>query len=205
MTLEEMVRKHGMAIRGVLNIGGYVGFEQDEYERLGIRRVVWFEPVEANFYVLSAKVQGRAIAIMKALGNITGRVSMHVASNGMSSSVLGPKVHLTQHPEVTFDCEEMVDMVRLDEVGFDVSDCNFINIDVQGYELEVFKGGTRTLAGIDYILAEINRAELYAGCAMVGELVSFLEPYGFELVEQFWYGGTWGDGLFVKKHGGSCE
>lgn len=90
-------------------------------------------------------------------------------------------------------------MARLDDLGIDFRGYNFISIDVQGYELEVFKGGEKTLRHIEYIMAEINRDELYENCARVEQLVEFLAPYGFELVEEAWAGGSWGDGLFIKK------
>ena len=76
---------------------------------------------------------------------------------------------------------------------------NLINIDVQGYELEVFKGATETLRTIDYIFAEVNRAELYKDCASVVELDEFLSNFGFERVETNWEGITWGDALYVKR------
>ena len=90
-------------------------------------------------------------------------------------------------------------MARLDDLGIDFDKYNFISIDVQGYELEVFKGAQNSLRHIDYIVSEINKAELYENCAKVDELVEFLVPYGFELVEENWIGGTWGDGLFIKR------
>jgi hypothetical protein len=73
-------------------------------------------------------------------------------------------------------------------------------IDVQGYEMEVFKGAKKTLENVDYIMSEINRAEVYKDCAKLEELITFLKPYGFELVEESWDGITWGDGLFIKKN-----
>jgi hypothetical protein len=116
----------------------------------------------------------------------------------MSSSILEPKLHTEQYPHIVFDNKEIVDMRRLDEIEFNFNGYNFINIDVQGYELEVFKGSENTLKNIDYIISEINRDELYKNCSKVNDLIEFLEPYGFQLVEQNWEGNTWGDGLFIK-------
>ncbi|WP_447516023.1 FkbM family methyltransferase, partial [Clostridioides difficile] len=82
-----------------------------------------------------------------------------------------------------------VDVRKLDNLPIDDSLYNFINIDVQGYELEVFKGGIETLKNIDYIYSEVNRAQLYKGCVLVEELDQFLEIYGFKRV------GTWWDGI----------
>ena len=76
---------------------------------------------------------------------------------------------------------------------------NFINIDVQGYELEVFKGGKKVLESIDYILSEVNNAEVYENCVNVSELDVFLREFGFERVEPNWEGGTWGDAFYIKK------
>ena len=74
-----------------------------------------------------------------------------------------------------------------------------INIDVQGYELEVFKGGSDFLNHIDYIISEVNREELYKGCAMINEVDEYLSNYNFKRVKTCWDGGTWGDALYIKK------
>ena len=63
-----------------------------------------------------------------------------------------------------FNRKKEVNITRLDDEEFDRSKFNFINIDVQGYELEVFKGATKTLESIDLILAEINKEEMYKDC-----------------------------------------
>jgi hypothetical protein len=90
-------------------------------------------------------------------------------------------------------------MIRLDDFKFDFKEYNFINIDVQGYELEVFKGASNMLNKIDFIISEVNRDELYENCAKVDEIQSYLSAYGFVMVEVSWDGGTWGDALFIKK------
>lgn len=107
---------------------------------------------------------------------------MYLSSNqGESSSILKPKEHLEHHPDVTFNGTEEVEVDLLD--NYEVHEANFINIDVQGYELEVFKGATKTLKEIDYIYCEVNRGEMYEGNPMVEELDEFLNEYGFERVE----------------------
>ena len=90
-------------------------------------------------------------------------------------------------------------MRKLDNIIEDYNKYNFINIDVQGYELEVFKGSTEILKNIDYIMSEINRDEVYINCTRIEDLKSFLSEYGFVLVEEDWAGNTWGDGFFIKK------
>ena len=65
-------------------------------------------------------------------------------------------------------------------------------MDVQGYELEVLKGGEHYLNNIDYIITEVNRDEVYDGCAKIEELDAFLQKYTFIRVETTWDGKTWG-------------
>ena len=74
-----------------------------------------------------------------------------------------------------------------------------INIDVQGYELEVFKGGEKTLNSIDYIITEVNRDVVYQQNAFVEDIDLFLGKYGFIRCETSWDGNTWGDALYIKQ------
>jgi hypothetical protein len=39
----------------------------------------------------------------------------------------------------------------------------------------------------------------YIGASNVNDVISFLNQFGFKLVEENWAGVSWGDGLFIKK------
>jgi hypothetical protein len=117
----------------------------------------------------------------------------------MSSSILKPKLHLEQYPWITFNDKVMVEIDKLDNYIRESENYNFINIDVQGYELEVFKGGSNFLNHVNYIMTEVNNSELYENCAKVKELDDYLSTYDFERVETAWDGITWGDALYIKK------
>jgi len=201
LNLNAIVNKYNMKINGVLHIGAHFGEENNAYNDLGIQRRIFFEPLSSNFKVLKNNIGENYTLMNIALGNDNKKISMNVetANNGQSSSILNPVLHLTQYPHIKFESTEEVEMKRLDDLGIDLLGFNFINIDVQGYELEVFKGAEKTLHNIDYIMSEINRDELYQDCTRIEQLIDFLSPYGFELVEQTWDGGTWGDGFFIKK------
>ena len=136
-----------------------------------------------------------------ALGNMEGTIEMNVesANQGMSSSILEPLIHLNQYPHIRFETKQTVNIKKLDSFIDTLGGYNFINIDVQGYELEVFKGGSEYLNNIDYIMTEVNRDEVYKGCPMVEELDEYLNSYGFERVETTWAGVTWGDAFYVKR------
>ena len=200
LNLDSLKEKYDLKIKGVLHIGAHIGQEFQTYERLGIKNVMFFEPIKNTFNRLKENVGDKAILINTALGNIEGEVEMftETINEGQSSSVLEPDYHLVQHPSIQFDGKETVKMTKLDKFIEHKEKFNFINIDVQGYELEVFKGGSEYLNTIDYVMTEVNRAELYKGCAKIEELDSYLGSYGFNRVETTWAGGTWGDAFYIK-------
>lgn len=200
LNLDNLKQKYDLKIKGVLHIGAHVGQEFGTYQRLGIDNVMFFEPVPSTFQRLKENVGDKAILVNTALGNMIGEVEMftETVNQGQSSSVLEPEHHLVQHPNIQFNGRQNVAITKLDTFIEDKDKYNFINIDVQGYELEVFKGGAEYLKTIDYVMTEVNRAELYKGCARIEELDAFLGGYGFKRVETTWAGGTWGDALYVK-------
>ncbi len=199
LDFNSLVKKYNMNIKGVIHIGAHHGQEHSLYKSNGIKNIVYFEPLSSNFNILKNNVGEDSILYNCALGNVEGDVEMFVetANKGQSSSVLEPELHKRQYPHIVFDNKEIVPMKRLDDIGLS-NDYNFINIDVQGYELEVFKGGEKTLENIDYIITEVNRDEVYKNCAKIEELDKFLNTYGFERVETTWDGITWGDAFYKK-------
>lgn len=200
LNLDNLKEKYNLNIKGVLHIGAHVGQEYNTYERLGIENVIFFEPLYDTFQKLKVNVGNKAILVNSALGNVEGEIEMftETVNQGQSSSVLQPEYHLVQHPDIQFTGKEKVKITKLDNFINDSDKFNFINIDVQGYELEVFKGGSEYLKSIDYVMTEVNREELYKGCAKIEELDTFLGEYGFVRVETFWAGGTWGDAFYIK-------
>ena len=194
-------KKYNMDVKGIIHIGGHYGEEIDEYVRNGIQEIVIFEPLSDSFDILCENIQelnANIIAHQVALGPEETTATMYVSDNEkQSSSLLKPKVHITHHPHVKFPETEDVEVKVLDD--FDYTKYNFINMDVQGYELEVLKGATETLKHVDYVYCEVNRDEVYEGNAYVEELDEFLSAYGMERVETSWEGQIWGDALYIKK------
>jgi len=199
---EELISKYTTKIRGIIHIGGHHGQEYDLYKNLNIP-ILFFEPLTNNFNILLNKTKNdnNVLAYQCALGNENKVVTMNVdtANQGQSSSILKPKKHLEQYPHITFDHTEEVHMFRLDDINIGEKNYNFINVDVQGYELEVLKGSVNILKNIDYIMSEVNNDEVYEDCAKVEELDHFLNQFNFKRVETNWVGGIWGDAFYIKN------
>ena len=190
-----------MDIKGIIHIGGHYGEELQDYIDNGIQNIMVFEPLNGNFNVLSdkaASLNANIEGFQVALGAKKGTATMYVSDNeSQSSSILEPAIHLTHHPHVKFPTTEEVEVDLLDE--YDCKDYNFINMDVQGYELEVLKGATETLKQIKYVYCEVNRAEVYKDNALVEEIDDFLGEYGMVRKQTDWAGDIWGDALYIKE------
>jgi FkbM family methyltransferase len=202
LNLDYVFEKYKPHVSGIIHIGGHYGNEISKYKEHNVENVILFEPLSSNFEVLQKTIKevgGNIIAHKVALGNDNKKVTMNISDNdAQSSSILTPKVHLTAHPEVLFVGTEEVQMDKLDD--YDCKKYNMAIIDVQGYELEVLRGGSKTLQNVDYIYCEVNRDEVYEGNARIEEIDEFLLSYGFERVETQWYfTEVWGDAFYIKK------
>ena len=200
MNLKDLISRFNLSINGVIHIGAHVGGEYSIYKELQIKNMLFFEPLKHTFEKLKKNVGNEVVLHNIALGNKVGKGTMYVEydNDSQSSSLLEPCLHTKQYPDIVFNDKIEVSIDKLDNIKYTKQDYNFINIDVQGYELEVFKGATDSLKDIDYIMAEVNRDELYKKCVIVEELDTYLLQFGFKRVITDWAGGTWGDALYIK-------
>lgn len=205
ISLQNLHSKYKLNIRGVIHIGANKGEEYESYKNLNIKNMVFVEPRPDEFIKLINRINDpNCVFIQKALGNKTGIEKMYISygggSPGASSSILKPKLHLDLHKKIKFHESLLeVEMEKLDNLSIDFEKYNFINIDVQGYELEVLKGSERCLSSIDYLYTEINRDEVYENCAHIDEMDKYLKPFGFVRVETDWCGNLWGDAFYIKN------
>jgi len=194
-------------ISGIVHVGGNRGEEIPSYFDEGITKIVSFEPLSqpyielkdrAKFYNTNHNTNIKTYNI--ALGNDNTEVEMYVCPGFTeTSSVLKPQELLIDQPDLLFNKRELVTLNKLDDYYDDCLECNFLNIDVQGYELEVMKGGAKTLEHINCVYCEVNSKKLYENCALIEDIDEFLLQYNFKQKVVTWQGVGWGDALYVKE------
>jgi FkbM family methyltransferase len=170
-----------------------------------VKNIAFFEASSSAFEILKRNIEStqrpsRIISLEAypfAIGSEEKEADFFVASNGQSSSVLKPKLHATQYPDIIFDKIETVKIKTLD--SFNLIGYNYLAIDTQGYELEVLKGAKNTLKSINWIYTEINSEFLYENCGLVHDLDKYLTDFGFKREETFWFAKNWGDALYIRK------
>lgn len=189
---------------GVLHVGANIGEEAPVYLELGIKKQVW---IEANPFICmkladNVETNPQAKIFNFAAGDENKNVVLHESNNaGQSSSILELGTHKIAHPEVHYIKDIPVQMLRLDSfVRGEFDGLDFLNMDIQGAELMALKGMGELLKQFKWCYLEVNKAELYKGCALVEDIDMYLLGFGFKRVETKWCGNTnWGDACFIKN------
>jgi len=204
LNFDDLVKKYNLDIQGIIQIGANLAQEHNIYLRHNIKNMMYFEPDPRTYAQmlenLSIDKTSNIQTFNIALGNENKIVDFNVSDNGgASSSILEPKLHLLQHPNVHFTHKINVEMKRFDDLNLDITNYNFANLDCQGYEYEIFKGASKLLEQVDYVMTEVNIAETYSGNGLLWQLEDLLFNFGFKKVEQTLDGVIWGDCFFVKN------
>lgn len=191
-------------ITGVLHVGAHLAEEAPLYEDLGVSNVWWVEGnpsvmVKLDHILRSYPSHRYVQALVFEEDGV--ELDFHVTNiDGMSSSIYEFGTHTQFSPDIEFVQHFKLLTKTIDTIVEEnnIEDINLINLDLQGAELPALKGASKLLEGVDYILTEVNKAEVYKGCTKIQELGEFLED--FVRVETHWVANQgWGDALFVRR------
>jgi FkbM family methyltransferase len=195
-------------VKGVIHVGAHLCEETNYYYSLGIKNenIFWIEGNPETYELIKYRYPNfniyNGLCTDKSGDKLTFNITKN-KNNGNSSdssSIFKLGTHLQHHPFVVEEKSIEVTSIRLDDLlaNQQIQNVNMMNIDVQGAELLVLKGSEKILNQINYIYVEINREELYVGCALIEELDSYLKEKGFKRVLTKWTDFNWGDALYVK-------
>jgi FkbM family methyltransferase len=169
------LRRNGFSPKVVLDIGAYRG------EWTQLCKEVWRDSA-----VLMIEAQPSRLPALEAVARIMSDVAVKQA-------VLGPKAN----PAVPFYEQDSassvlpetskrhqvsipLEMRTLDDVTAHTTfaEPDFIKVDVQGYELDVLRGGGRTLTTAEVVILEVNLLEIYEGAPLLQDVVNFMADAG---------------------------
>lgn len=202
LDLEVLTRAFDLHPSSVVHVGAHSAEEAPLYRRLGVSEVFW---VEANPTLLEdlRRIEAEpGHTVIGALVDDQPRldVPFHVTTSSQASSLLPLGTTSKHHPEIQPQSTVALNATTLDELGatYDFSRVDMLNLDIQGAELRALRGARALLGQVDLIYSEVNREELYEGCAMVWEIDELLSGYGLERVRTYWGSAGWGDALYVR-------
>jgi FkbM family methyltransferase len=172
----------------VVDVGANVGQYGTQLRDWGYRgRIMSFEPMRDEYAALSrlAKADGNWDTTRAALGADDGELTLHVAGNSISSSLL-PMLerHVRTAPQSAYVDEQVVPVVRLDDAaGAAVAGAGapYLKVDTQGYEAAVLDGAAGLLDQFVGIELELSLQPLYEGQQLMPETMQRLEQQGYRL------------------------
>lgn len=207
ITLDEVkqyMNMFGIHCEGALHIGAHDCEELPVYLGLGMlaNNVVWIDAIQDK---VNQNIQkGIPNVFCAAISDKDGEeVTFYRTTNDQSSSILPLETHAKHYPWITVTSETKMNTITIDTFlsnnRIDPSKLQFWNFDIQGAEMLALKGAPNAIQHAKVIYLEVNKEELYKGCALIDDIDRFLDEKGFIRVNTKFVEQGWGDALYVRK------
>lgn len=193
----------GLTPKGVLHVGAHNAEEEPQYKEANWGHIYWVEANPILSQAVRSTLNPENNTVIECAAWDVDNISMtfHEMSDSQSSSLLKLKKHKVHYPQIAELREYKVQARRLDSIFHPPIPFTFANVDVQGAELQVINGLGNLTESLTAIYSEVNREELYQGCANIKEIDEYLKEFGFERVATRWIlGKGWGDALYLNKN-----
>ena len=151
----------------VIDIGAWCGTWTKAIEPYA-KKVIAFEPDKIHFECLQSNGTINSDPRMEAVGSEIKEISL-------------TEDDFTQAKRV--DKEGNIRMITLDYLNYEKVD--LIKIDVEGYEMEVLKGATKTLESVHYLMIELNNNTKKYGSSNI-DIEKYMDSLGFKVLMEHW-------------------
>ncbi len=202
--LDFILQNFPIKINGVLHIGAHKLEELESYHKNNIYNIFWIDAIPTLVQEMKNKYKNEKI-FCECLSDIPYKeIKFYITNNGQSSSFLKLKEHKLLYPHILEEKCILVKSNTLDNFIKNLSDntinsVNFLNMDIQGAEYLVLKGGLNFLNQINYIYLEINIIEMYENCKLFQDIKNLLQSLGFICILEKYVDDAWGDALFIRN------
>lgn len=182
----------------IIDVGAMIiGDRPPDYYALlkpGVSEVVGFEPDEKECQKLNQSHSDNCSFLPYIIGDGSER-TFNLCNYNMTSSLYEPNTNLMEKFQ---SLSELVQVVkrstvstkRLDDLD-EVQNADYLKIDVQGAEVDVFNGAENLLADIMIIHTEVEFVPLYIDQPLFAEVDQLLRKHGF-LFHKFKHNGMQG-------------
>lgn len=223
----EILREAGYELRfTIFEVGALPMREEPFYRLLPLfpgSRIVAFEPDEALCESQNKSSRVGVTFHPIALGRTEEQRDFYVTQHPMCCSLYPPNEDLLSRYN-NMEVARLKEVTTVATVSLDgfvsnhaIGPVDFIKIDIQGAELEVFHGGTGTLANVLAIVSEAEFIEHYVGQPLFGDVCAFLSQQGLQFQKFLGFGGRtlkpivvdddpnaasqqmWSDVLFIRN------
>lgn len=183
-------------------MGAHKAEESVGYDEAGWGHVYWIEAQPNRASELRSRLNGSKNTVIElaAWDSEVASMTLHVTNNSESTSLLEMGTHRLHYPDISVVQEVKVKAGRLDKHLPKSANFNFVNLDIQGAELQALKGLEEYMPQVQWIYSEINFEDLYVGGTTIEALDEFLKRAGFVMAARMRVPKVgWGDGLWIRK------
>ena len=154
-------------MKTVIDVGAWCGTWSKAIEPFA-KKVIAFEPDKVHFECLQRNCTINCDPRMEAVGAEVMEVSL-TEDNFTQAKRVNEKGNIR--------------MINLDYMNY--QDVDMIKIDVEGYEMQVLKGATKTLENIKYLMIELNNNTKKYGSNNM-EVENYIASLGFKVLMDHW-------------------
>lgn len=176
-------------IEYVLDVGANEGQYAQELFDTGFKgSIISIEPTSLAYQKLQIRTQrqNQWKSLNLAMGESDGKVTINIAANSQSSSILNMlPLHEQSAPSSFYIAKEEVPIMTVDQllVAENISAKKlFLKIDAQGYENKILSGASQSLPNIQGVELEMSLMPLYQGEKLFYELDNEMKTLGFTLM-----------------------
>lgn len=192
--------------KGILHIGAHLCEERYLYYTINFfeDRVLWIEAIQEIVEENKKNIPNVNIVNAVISNNDDEEVNFMITNNIQSSSIFNLKTHLIEHPYVKEVSRRNLKTITLntlyDKLNLPYDTYDFINLDIQGAELNALKGASKILPHVKAIYTEVSIDELYEGGCLLKEVDEFLKTNNFKRVAIHITNNNWGDALYIREN-----
>ncbi len=176
----------------ILDVGGGQATTAEIFQKAYPNHKIYiFEPIQSNAQIIAktAIQYSNWNLITKAAGSQIGTSQINIAQRVTASSLLELDTNIlgegTYKDVLAFKNTEAISLTTLDsEISSDAI-IDVLKMDVQGYELEVLKGASSTIARTKVIVFEVNNHQGFKNAPTYYNIDSFLRLHNFVLYDMY--------------------
>jgi len=177
----DVIRRMFPDDRGVVADVGAFDADSTIYfaKRLPHNPIIGFEPNPIPFERAIRNAEGYPNVTIENIGfsEQAEELDFYVTDNLVSSSLY----RSTDESEFRFEKTIKVNVITLDQFFENHENILLLKLDVQGAELKILKGATKTLKKTRLVLTEVIISDFYEGGCLYFEVDSYMRGAGFEI------------------------
>jgi FkbM family methyltransferase len=175
-----------------IDIGTRGGFQDDLASLAFAVDAIGFEPEKQAFDQISETSDGpwrSARMLPYAIGGMNGRQTLSIAADPISTTLLTPDLSIGERFDKTqfYDVRSQikVDTRTLDAALSDIelASRDFLKIDIEGAELDVFIGAPETVKNLLAVKTEVSFLPHRKEQPLAHDIAAFFNDRGFELID----------------------